>query len=453
MRIVIAGCGKVGTAILANLVKEGHEVVAMDLSGAVIQELCNVYDVIGVVGNCTDCDVLTEAGIAEASLYVAATGSDEINMLSGFLARRMGARHTVARIRQPEYTDQSIGFMKQQLDLSVIINPDLLAAQELFNILQLPGAVNVETFSKRNFEVVELIVRDGSPLHGMSLMEMRKKYPASFLVCAVQRGSEVTVPGGSFRLQSGDRIGLTASPVEIERLLKMLGAMQAKARSVMILGASRTAFYLSKMLLASGNRVTLIEADRDRCRAFAEALPDAVIIHGDGANEEILNEEGLGDTDAFVSLTGVDEENVLLSYFAQGRGVKKVITKVNRDEFVSMAEKMGLDSIISPKRTVTDVVTRYARALENSGDGTKMETLYKFMDGKAEAAEFKIREDFSHLDVPLKDLGIRENALIGGIVRGRKVLIPSGADCIQNGDRVIVVTTAGSIRDLSDVMA
>ena len=453
MRIVIAGCGKVGTAILANLVKEGHEVVAMDLSGTVIQDLCNVYDVIGVAGNCTDCDVLTEAGIAEASLFVAATGSDEVNMLSGFLARRMGARHTVARIRQPEYTDQSIGFMKQQLDLSVIINPDLLAAQELFNILQLPGAVNVETFSKRNFEVVELIVREGSPLHGMSLKEMRKKYPASFLVCAVQRGAEVTVPGGSFRLQSGDRIGLTASPVEIERLLKMLGAMQARARSVMILGASRTAFYLSKMLLASGNRVTLIEADRDRCRTFAEALPDAVIIHGDGANEEVLNEEGLGDTDAFVSLTGVDEENVLLSYFAQGRGVKKVITKVNRDEFVSMAEKMGLDSIISPKRTVTDVVTRYARALENSGDGTKMETLYKFMDGKAEAAEFKIREDFPYLDVPLRDLGVRANALIGGIVRGRKVLIPSGADSIQNGDSVIVVTTAGSIRDLSDVIA
>ena len=452
MRIVIAGCGKVGTAVLSRLVREEHEVVAMDLSGSVIQELCNIYDVIGVAGNCTDCDVLTEAGIAETDLFVAATESDEINMLSGFLAKRMGAKHTVVRIRTPEYTDQSIGFMKQQLDLSVIINPDFLAAQELFNILQLPGAVNVETFSKRNFEMVELILREDSALDGVSLQEMRKKYPASYLVCAVQRGGEVTVPGGSFRLQSGDRIGLTASPVEIERLLKMLGTMQARARSVMILGASRTAFYLAKMLLASGNSVTVIDSDRDRCHEFAEALPDAVIIHGDGANEDLLSEEGIDGMDAFVTLTGTDEENVLLSYFAQGRGVKKVITKVNRDEFVSMAEKMGLDSIISPKKTVSDVVVRYARALENSANSSKMETLYKFMDEKAEAAEFKIRADFPYLGVPLKDLDLAKNALIGGIVRGRKVVIPSGSDAIQEGDRVIVVTAAGMLRDLTDVI-
>lgn len=452
MKIVIAGCGKVGTAILSNLVREGHEVVAMDLSGKVIRELVNVYDVIGMVGNCTDCDVLTEADIAEASLFVATTGSDEINMLACFLAKRMGAKHTVARIRNPEYTDQSIGFMKQQLDISVIINPELLAAQELFNILQLPGAVNVESFSKRNFEMVELILREGSVLNGMSLMEMRKKYPASYLVCAVQRGENVTIPGGSFCLQSGDRIGLIASPVEIERLLKMLGTMLAKAHSVMILGASRTAFYLSKMLLASGNSVTVIETDRDRCHEFAEALPEAVIIHGDGASEELLNEEGISGVDAFVSLTGKDEENVLISYFAQGRGVGKIITKINRDEFVIMAEKMGLDSIVSPKKTVTDVVTRYARALENTRGSSTMETLYKFMDDRAEAAEFQVRADFPFLNIPLKDLNLKANALIGGIVRKRKVMIPSGSDVIQEGDRVIAVTGAGMIRDLTDVI-
>lgn len=452
MKIMIAGCGKVGTAILSSLVREGHESVALDLSGNVIRELVNVYDVIGLTGNCTDCDVLTEAGIAETELFVATTGSDEINMLACFLARRMGAKHTVARIRTPEYTDQSIGFMKQQLDISVIINPDHLAAQELFNILQLPGAVNVETFSKRNFEMVELILRDNSVLDGMSLQEMRKKYPASYLVCAVQRGDTVTIPGGAFRLRSGDRIGLTASPVEIERLLKMLGTMQAKARSVMILGASRSAVYLSKMLLASGNRVTVIEADNERSHEVAETLPGAVIIHGDGASEELLNEEGIGGVDAFVSLTGKDEENVLISYFAQERGVSKVITKINRDEFIVMAEKMGLDSIISPKKTVTDVVARYARALENTKGSSKMETLYRFMDDKAEAAEFKIHADFPYLNIPLKDLHLKENALIGGIVRGRKVMIPTGNDVIQEGDRVIAVTGAGTMLDLADVI-
>ena len=247
-------------------------------------------------------------------------------------------------------------------------------------------------------------------------------------------------------------MGLTASPVEIERLLKMLGTMQAKARKVMILGASRTAFYLSKMLLASGNGVTLIEADHNRCLECAEALPEAVVIQGDGASEELLNEEGIGNTDAFVSLTGSDEENVLISYFAQERGVGKVITKINRDEFVIMAEKMGLDSIISPKKTVTDVVTRYARALENTRGSSKMETLYKFMDEKAEAMEFKIRADFPFLNTPLKDLNLKENALIGGIVRGRKVMIPTGSDVIQEGDRVIAVTAAGMIRDLADII-
>ena len=453
MKIVIAGCGKVGTAILSSLVREGHEVVALDLSGAVVRELVNVHDVIGMEGNCTDCDILTEAGIASTNLFVATTGSDEVNMLACFLAKRMGAGHTVARIRSPEYTDQSIGFMKQQLDISVIINPDLLAAQELFNILQLPGAVNVETFSKRNFEMVELILRENSVLDGVSLQEMRKKYNASYLVCAVHRGEEVTIPGGSFRLQSGDRIGLTASPVEIERLLKMLGTMQARARSVMILGASRAALYLSKMLLASDNSVTVIEADRERCHEVAEVLPGAVIICGDGASEELLNEEGIGNTDAFVSLTGTDEENVLISYFAQGRGVGKVITKINRDEFVSMAEKMGLDSIVSPKKTVSDVVTRYARALGNTVNSSKMETLYKFMDDKVEAAEFKIRPDFPYLNVPLKDLHLKKNALIGGIVRGRKVMIPTGADVILEGDRVIAVTAAGMMRDLTDIFA
>lgn len=451
MRIIIVGCGKIGTSILASLVEEGHDVVTIDYDEAAISEVSNIYDAMYVCGNGADCEILTEAGVEKAELFVAVTGSDELNMLSCFIAKKMGAKHTIARIRNPEYNDQSLGFMKQQLDLSMSINPELLAAQELFNILKLPAAVSIDTFSNRNFEMVEILLKPDSPLNGMKLSDLRKNYQAKFLVCSVQREDQVYIPDGSFELRSGDRIGLTASPNEIQKLLKMLGILQKQARSVMILGASRTAYYLAKMLTASGNSVKIIEKDPQRCTEFCNVLPNVSMIYGDGAQQELLLEEGIHSTDAFVALTGMDEENILISFFAASQNVPKVISKVNRGELAAMAEKLGLDCIVSPKKIVSNILSRYARALHNSL-GSSVETLYRLMDGKAEALEFNVQPDFKYLQIPLKQMKLKPNILIAGIIRGRKTIIPSGDDEILSGDRVIVLATGQQMHDLSDII-
>lgn len=452
MNIIVIGCGKIGITILDRLVKEGHDLIAIDNNPAVITEVTNIYDVIGVCGNGADSDTLEEAGVDKAELVVAVTSSDELNMLSCFIARRMGAKHTIARVRAPEYNDQSLGFMKHQLGLSMTINPELMAAHEFFNILKLPSAVKIETFARRNFEMVELIVKEDSPLNGIRLSELRKKYnKCKFLICVVQRGDVVYIPDGNFELRTGDRIGLTATHMEIQRLLKMLGMLQKQARDVLLLGASRTAYYLAKMLIGSGNSVKIIEKDPQRCTTICEALPEAVVIHGDGALQELLLEEGIRSTDAFVALTGMDEENILISFYAMSQNVPKVISKVNRDELSGMAEKLGLESIVSPQRTVSDVLVRYARALKNSA-GSEVEALYNIMDGQAEALEFNVLPDFPLLQTPLKDMRLKSNILIAGIIRGRKAVIPTGDDVIMAGDRVVVIAAKQHLQSLSDII-
>ena len=449
MKILIAGIGKIGTTILASLVAEGHDVVAIDSDPAMIDEVTNIYDVIGVCGNGADTDTLTEAGVANAELFVAVTGSDEFNMLSCFIARKMGAAHTIARIRSPEYNDNSLGFMKQHLGLSMAINPEFLAAHELYNILKFPSAVKIETFSHRNFEMIEIKLKPDSILDGLSLMQLRHKYKSKILVCTVQRDDKVYIPDGNFVLKSGDKIGITAELTEFQKFFKELGIFQKQAKNVMILGGSRTAFYLARRLINSGSSVKIIEQNRERCDALSEAIPKAVIIHGDGAQQELLMEEGLDSLDAFVSLTGMDEENILISIFAASHNVPTVISKVNRNELSSMAEKLGLDCIVSPKKIISDILVRYARALENSMD-SKVETLYKLMDDKAEALEFKVGPDFKYTNIPIKDLKIHENILLAGIIRN-KPIIPSGNDVILPNDRVIVVAADKKIRELSDI--
>lgn len=451
MKIIIAGCGKIGITLVENLVNEGHEVVALDSNPDAITDITNVYDAMGVCGSATDCDTLAEAGVEKADLFVAATDADELNMLSCFLAKRMGAAHAIARIRKPEYNDQNLGFMRQQLDLSMSINPEQLAAQELFKVLKLPSAMTVETFSRRNFEMVELRLRPESSMDGLSLSELRKKYAAKFLVCVVQRGEEVYIPDGNFVLRAGDRIGVTATPTEIHRFLRMVGVMQKQAKSVMILGASRMAYYLAKMLLDNGTTVKIIDQDRDRCRQFCDLLPGATMIHGESIQQELLQEEGIGSVDAFVALTGIDEENILMAFYANAQNVPKVVAKINHNELAAMADNLGLDCIISPKKVVVDVLLRYVRALENSIGG-QVETLYKLMDGRAEALEFKVQADFEALQIPLKVLALKKDILIAGIVRGRKNIIPSGEDVILAGDRVIILAAGRAISTLSDIL-
>lgn len=459
MKIIVCGCGKIGTSLLSSLASEGHDLLAIDKDPAAIAEVTNIYDVIGVCGNAADCETLEEAGIRDTDLFIAVTSSDELNMLACFLAGRMsgGRTHTIARIRNPEYNDASLDFMRRELGLSMAINPELLAARELFDILRMPSAVNIDAFSGRSFEIVELILKEDSVLDGITLQELRNTYKATVLVCTVQRGDEVMIPrGGTFTLRAGDRIGITATPAEISKFLRQIGLLQKKARRVMLLGGSRTAFYLAKLLTANGVDVKIIEQDPATAEDLAEKLPGVSIVLGDGAQQELLLEEGLRETDAFVALTGMDEENILISICAASQKVPKVISKINRDELSSMAEKLGLDSFISPRRIISDVLVQYARALENS-QGTAVETLYKLNDGRAEALEFFVKDPIEGItEVPIIVLGkmLKPNILIAGIIRSRKTIVPGPTDMIHPGDRVIVLAGGGHrLSDLGDILA
>lgn len=451
MRIIVVGCGKIGTALVDSLSAEEHDIVVIDSDRKVLEEINNRYDVMCVCGNGADSDVLEEAGAAKADLIIAVTNSDELNMLSCFFAKKMGSEHTVARIRKTDYNDKSLVFMKQTLSLSMPINPEYRAAQELYNIIKMPSAAGVESFSSGNLEMIELRLKPDSRLDGMTLSEMREKFRASFLVCAVQRDGEVFIPDGNFMLRGGDRIGITAKQAEILKLFKELNLVQKKAKSVMILGGSRTAFYLAKRLLAAGNDVKIIERNRERGEEISELLSGVSVIFGDGTQQEILEEEGISDIDVFVALTGIDEENILSSYYAYKKGVPKVIAKVNRDELASIAKDMGLDCVVSPKKMTANILTRYARALENSM-GSKIETLYKLMDSNVEALEFTVTQDFPGVNISLKNLSLKPHILIAGIIRGRTAVIPTGEDKILPGDRVIVIAGQKRLYDLSDIL-
>lgn len=453
MRIVVVGCGKIGETIIESLETEGHEITVIDNDQRVIDDISNIYDVMCVCGNAVDYDTLSEADVSKAELLISVTNSDEINMLVCYIAKKMGVSYTVARVRNPEYNDKKLGQVKQYLELSLTINPELLAAQETFNILKLPAALNIETFSRRNFEMVELLLNQDSNLDGMSLASLRKKYDAKFLICVVKRAEEVIIPDGNFVLKNGDRICLTANFSEIQKLLKMLGLSKKHSKNVMILGASTTSFYLAKMLLNSGSNVTIIDKERERCNNFAELLPGAVIINGDGAQQEVLMEEGISNVDAFTALTGIDEENILISFFAQSQNVPRVVTKVNRSELASMAERLGLNSVVSPKRAVSNIITSYARALQNTL-GSNIETMYKLMDGKVEALEFNVQSDFKNQHIPLKDMRLKKDVLIAGIIRKRTAFIPTGDDEIIAGDKIVVIAKSSDKKmdDLSDIL-
>ncbi len=453
MNIIVTGCGKIGTAVVSALVGEGHDVTAVDENPAVINEITNVYDVMAVCGNGTDCEALEEARVDICDIFVAVTGSDELNMLSCFIAKKMGAKHTVARIRNPEYNDRSLSFMRHQLELSMSINPELSMAQELHNLLKIPSAYKVEYFSRRNLEMIEVRLKKDSALVGKKISKIRDREKQHFLIGAVLRDNELHIPDGNFELREGDTVSIVASPSDMQKLLKSLDMIKKAVKDVMIIGGSKTAFYLAKILSSTGTNVKIIEKSREKCVGLGELLPKAVIIHGDGSHHDILMEEGLRTIDAFVSLTGMDEENILTSLFAGEFNVPKVITKINSDELTKMGEKLGLDSVISTKSITADIIIRYARALENS-TGSNIETLYKFMEGKAEAIEFNVRAGSKIIGTPIKSLSLKSGILIAGIIRERKTaIIPTGDTVINEGDRVIVLASAAHrLGDLSAIL-
>ncbi len=451
MKIILVGCGKIGVALIGALVNEGHDLVVIDNRREVLDELTNQYDVMCMEGNGADCEALLEAGVDKCDLFIAVTGSDELNMLMCFLAKRQGAGHTIARIRNPQYNDKSLSFLRQQLDLDLPVNPELLTAQELYHVLKLPAASKVETFSRRSFEMVELRLKDDSPLLGQRLMDLRSRFKAKFLICVVQRENEVIIPRGDFVLHAGDRIGLTADRAELWKLLRATGLAKRQARNVTLLGGSRIAFYLAKMLLNSGTDVTLIDTDRSICHKFSDLLPGIRVYCGDGTQRELLQEAGLLEQNAFVTLTGMDEENIIVAYYARTQKVSQVIAKVNRDEMAIMAEQMGLESVISPKTVVVNVVLRYVRALQSSM-GSSIENLYQLMEGRAEALEFIVQGETGYTGIPLKSLRLKKNILIGGILRDRKAIIPAGDDMILPGDHVVVIAGHRRLNALEEIL-
>ncbi len=452
MKVIVSGCGKIGTAIVESLLKEKHDITVIDVDRSVIEFITNRYDVLGYLGNGASYDVLREAGADKCDLFISVTASDEFNMLSCFVAKKAGTKYTVARIRNSEYNNKSFEFVKNELGLNVIINPELLTAQTIFNVLELPSATSIEAFSSSETEMVEITLKETSNALGTPLYELRKKYNYNFLVCLVQRGEEVYIPNGSFVLQAGDRLGVFASKLDISKLFKAFGLEHKPIKSVMIVGASKTAHYLSKLLVDAKTSVKLIEINKDKCEEFAKNIEQISVINGDGMSQDLLLEEGIGEVDAFVALTGKDEQNVLMSVYSQSKGVKKTLTKINRDEIVHLSKSLGIETVITSKNLVANVIVSYARALENS-KGSQIETLYSLLSGKAEAAEFKVLSDFKRTGIPIKDLKISQNVLIAGIIRNRDIIIPCGEDVILEGDRVIVITAGRSLVGLSDVIS
>lgn len=371
-------------------------------------------------------------------------------MLSCMVAKKLGARHTIARVRKPEYNDQLV-FMREELGLSMHINPEYAAAAELFRMLRFPSAIKIESFSTRHAEIAEIKVREHSPLDGAYLRDLNKLLKAKALVCAVRRGGQVFIPGGNFQTLAGDKINVIASPAEMTSFFRGLGILKQEARNVMIIGGSRIAFYVARMLLENGVQVKIIDIDREHCQELCELLPKAVIIHGDGTDQELLREEGIERTDAFVTLTGMDEENIILSMYAQANHQAKVITKVNRSSLAGLVENTGLESIISPRTITANLIVRYVRAMQNSV-GSNVETLHRIAGGKVEALEFRVSDQFPQANVPLRQLQLRPNVLIACITRGNRAIIPGGNDVICPGDRVIVATTNEFLDDLADIL-
>lgn len=453
MKIIIVGIGKVGLALAKQLSQE-HNVTVIDQNPNLIDNIINFYDVMGVCGNGASYDVQKEAGVDNAELLIATASNDELNILACLVAKKLGVRHTIARIRNPEYETQ-LRFMREELGLSMSINPEKATAREIARVLRFPAAMKLESFSKGRLELLEYRIPENSVLNGMRLSDLYKNVRIRILICAVSRKEDTIIPSGDFALQADDKIYLTSSPSRLEQFFRYLGVFRDQASSVMIVGASKICYYLASQLLDMGKSVKVIESDEQRAVQMAEKLPKALVIHGDGADNELLREEGIDQTDAFVAITGLDEANILMGMSAakQSGAWCKVVAKINRRSLLELveAEKM-IDSVVSAAATTTELIVKYVRAMENAS-GAKIKTLHRLVDGAVEALEFHVPPTVSFIGVPLKELKLKSGILLAGIVRQNgQIIIPSGDDYLQPNDDVIVVTTDTTLQDIHDIL-
>lgn len=452
MKIVIIGDGKVGYKLAKQLSEDNYDVVLIDNNEGKLKTAINKLDIICITGDGVSAEVQKEADVPHADLVIACASTDELNMLSCLIARRLGARHTIARVRNPIYYQQ-IDILKEDLRLSMAVNPELAIANEISRVLIFPSASKIETFMKGRLELVEFQLRQGNPIIGQKLAEIYRKHQIKILVCAVQRGKEVYIPDGEFILQEGDKLHIASSHREIEMFFKSLGDRKNKIKRVLICGGGRVGFYLAKQLFSLGMQVKIIEHDLKKCESLCEMLPKATIIHGDAADHDLLIEEGIREADALIALTGMDEENIIMALFAKTQGVHKIIAKVNEDTRAQMVEGLGIDSIVSAKSATADVILSYVRARQNSLRSANVETMYQLVDGQVEALEFIIKKESSYTNIPLKNIRLKPNNLIACIGRKRQLIIPNGEDTLQVGDSVVVVTLEKKIQDITDILS
>ncbi|MFA7637443.1 MAG: Trk system potassium transporter TrkA [Monoglobales bacterium] len=451
MKIIIVGCGKVGQKLTQMLSQENtHDITVVDVKYNTVQNLSNQYDVLGVCGSCTNLDTLTEAGVEEADILISVTGSDELNLLTCFFAKKAGNCQTIARVRNPEYS-KAVHLFKEDLGLAMIINPELAAANTIARILHFPSALQIDTFSRGRIEILKFRIDENSVLDNLKVMDISSRLNCDILVCGVERGDEAYIPGGNFVLKKGDFVSIVSSIQNTIHFFKKINLPTGSVKNAMIVGGGPIGYYLASRLLQSGVSVKLIEKSEERCEKLCQLLPKATIICGDGTEKELLLESGLEHTDSFIPLTNIDEENVLLSLYAKSKSNAKLVTKINRIEYDDVVDALDLGTIIYPKDLTAEYIVKFVRAMQNS-IGSNIETMHLVLDGKAEALEFHIAENSPVINTTLEKLNLKDNTIISCINRKGQVITPRGSDVILPGDNVIVVTTHKGFSDIQDIL-
>ena len=450
MKIVIVGCGNVGSALAEQLSKEGHNITVIDEKESLVKDITNIYDVMGIVGNGAVYSVQLEAGVNEADLMIAVTGKDELNLLSCLIAKKAGVCHTVARVSDPVYY-REIAYIKEELGLSLVINPEYAVASEIARLLKFPSALKIDTFAKGRVELVKYCLRAESPLCELTLQDVANRFRSDVLICTVERGEEVFIPKGDFRLKAEDEITFVAASSKIAAFFKKIGVPTTRAKDVMIVGGGETSYYLAKQLADMGIHVKIIDHSQERCEELSELLPETMIICGDGTDRDLLLEEGMATAESFVTMTNIDEENIMLSLFAKSLSRAKIITRLHRIAYDEIIDSLDLGSIVYPKYITAESIIKFVRAMHNSM-GSNIETLYRLNDNRVEALEFLIREDCSLIGVPLQDLKLKKNILVCSINHRGNITTPNGQSVISVGDTVVVVTTQTGFHDIGDIL-
>lgn len=450
MNIIIVGCGKVGQTLAQELNEEGSNITVIDIKQEKVDELTTRCDVMGITGNGATHAVQQKAGIEDADLLIAVTGSDELNLLCCLIARKAGNCRTIARIRSPQYNADA-PFLKNELGLAMVINPEMEAAEEIARVLRFPSAMKIDTFASGRVELVKFRLPEGSPLAGCAVKDISAKFHSDALVCTIERGEEAFIAFGDFVFEQRDIISIVATPRKANDFFRKIKYKMDSVRSVIIAGGGEICHYLCSVLLPSGISVKVIEKNPERAEELSVLLDDATVIAADASDREVLLEAGLENTDGFVALTNLDEENILLSLFAKSAGHAKLVTKINRIDFDSVINHLDLDSIIYPKNVTAESIVRYVRAMKNT-IGSNVERLYNVIKGKIEASEFIIRESSEIVGVPLMELDIRRGILVAAIIRDRKVIVPRGHDCLEKGDTVVIVSRHTALHDITDIL-